>query len=527
MTYEEATNSTEAAQWAGAIQNEFKAHEENNTWKLVKRTPEMRLIDSKWVFRVKKDADGKSYRFKARLCARGFRQQEGIDFKETFSPVVRYDSLRILLAIIAAKNLEVMQFDVQTAFLYGELEETIFMEIPEGLNVKEDPRNITCKLERSLYGLKQAPRCWNLKFTKFLNEYNFKECEADKCVFIGKFMDNVVYLAVFVDDGLVASNNVETLKIIIQRLNETFKITVENSNIFVGLQIERNRERKTLKIHQSAYMQKIIEKFGMANAKTVSVPADPHAALSPTEENDGKLSNVPYREAVGSLVFLAAVSRPDIAFAVNSVSKYLSKHNAIHWRAVKRIFAYLQGTSDYGIKYGSGGSEAALIGFSDADYAGDIETRRSTTGYVFCLANGAVTWSSQRQRLVTLSTTEAEYVAASTAAREAVWIRKLLSDIGCPCDKETTLYIDNQSAIQLVRNPVFHKRTKHIDVHFHFIREKENEKKIKVEYVPSENQRADIFTKALPRDRFRDLCFKLNMIEIYEKRLNDGSIKNS
>jgi len=391
MTYEEATNSTEAVQWAGAIQNEFKAYEENNTWKLVKRTPEMRLIDSKWVFRVKKDADGKSHRFKARLCARGFLQQEGIDFKETFSPVVRYDSLRVLLAIIAAKNLEVMQFDVQTAFLYGELEETIFMEIPEGLKVKEDPRNVACKLERSLYGLKQAPRCWDLKFTKFLNEYNFKECEADKCVFIGKFKDDVVYLAVFVDDGLVASNNVETLKIIIQRLSETFKITVENSNIFVGLQIERDRERKTLKIHQSAYTRKIIEKFGMANAKTVSVPADPHAALSPTEEDDRKLSNVPYRKAVGSLVFLAAVSRPDIAFAVNSVSKYLSKHNATHWRAVKRIFAYLQGTSDYGIKYGSGGSEAALIGFSDADYAGDIETRRSTTGYVFCFANGAVT----------------------------------------------------------------------------------------------------------------------------------------
>ena len=149
-------------------------------------------------------------------------------------------------------------------------------------------------------------------------------------MFIGKFKDDVVYLAVFVDDGLVASNNVETLKIIIQRLNETFKITVENSNIFVGLQIERNRERKTLKIHQSAYTRKIIEKFGMANAKTVSVPADPHAALSPTEEDDGKFSNVPYREAVGSLVFLAAVSRPDIAFAVNSVSKYLSKHNATH-----------------------------------------------------------------------------------------------------------------------------------------------------------------------------------------------------
>ena len=170
----------------------------------------------------------------------------------------------------------------------------------------------------------------------------------------------------------------------------------------------------------------------MADAITVNVPADPQAALSSTEENDEKTINVPYREAVGSLVFLAAVSRPDIAYSVNSVSKYLSDHNAAHWRAVKQIFAYLKGTSNYGIEYANGGSKAELIGFSDADYAENIETRRSRTGYVFCLANGAITWSSKRQRLVTLSTTESQYVAASTSAREVVWIRKLLSDIGCP-----------------------------------------------------------------------------------------------
>lgn len=168
--------------------------------------------------------------------------------------------------------------------------------------MKEDPRNVACKLEKSLYGLKQAPRCWNLRFTKFLKEFNFEECEADKCVFIGKLKKSVVYLALFVDDGLVASNSVETLKTIIQRLSETFKITVENSNTFVGLQIKRDRERKTLMIYQSDYMRKIIEKFGMANVKTVSVPADPHAALSPIEEDNKKLSNMPYREAVVSLL---------------------------------------------------------------------------------------------------------------------------------------------------------------------------------------------------------------------------------
>ena len=226
------------------------------------------------------------------------------------------------------------------------------------------------------------------------SEFNLEECDADKCVFIGKYKNNEVYLALFVDDGLVASNNVETFYLIIRRLSETFKITEEDSNVFVGLQIQRDRERKRLMIHQSAYTRKIIEKFGMADAKTVNMPADPHAALSPTEETDETKNNAPYREAVRSLVSLAAVSRPDIAHAVNSVSKYLSDHNATHWRVVKRIFTYLKGTSNYGIEYANSGSKAELIGFSDANYAGDIEARRSTTGYVFCLANGVVTRSS-------------------------------------------------------------------------------------------------------------------------------------
>ena len=512
-TYKEAIDSTEAAQWADAIKDELRAHDENHTWKLVPRTADMRTIDSKWVFRVKTSAEGENHRFKARLCARGFLQREGIDYNETFAPVVRYDSLRVLLATIATKDLEVVQFDVQTAFLYGKLDETVFMEVPDGVDLgARTSGSVVCQLERSLYGLKQSPRCWNRRFTEFLSEFEFKECEADKCVFVGEFEGEIVYLALFVDDGLIASRKKETLNRIVSRLSQTFKVTIGDSSVFVGMQIIRDRERKSVIIHQSAYTAKIIEKFRMSEARALCVPADPNVILSPFESEDRESSSVPYREAVGSLVFLASVSRPDIAFAVNSVSRFLSKHNAEHWRAVKRIFAYLGGTVDYGIEYRDGGSEPELIGFSDADYAGDIETRRSTTGYVFCLANGAITWSSQRQKLVTLSTTEAEYVAASAATRESIWLRKLLFGIGCPCVKETTLFVDNQSAIQLVKNPVFHKRTKHIDIHYHFVRERVDMGDVLVKYVPSEKQRADIFTKALPRDRFKSLCESLNMV---------------
>lgn len=262
----------------------------------------------------------------------------------------------------------------------------------------------------------------------------------------------------------------------------------------------------------------------MNNAKSVSVPADPHVILYPAHSDDDKSNKVPYREAVGSLVFLAAVSRPDIAFAVNSVSKYLNNHNIEHWRAVKRILAYLKGTIDYGIEYKNGGSKFGLVGFSDADYASDIETRRSTTGYIFFLANGPV--SSQRQKLVTLSTTESEYVAAAAATREAMWLRKLLRDIGYLIENETALFGDNQSAIRLVENSEFHKRTKHIDIRYHYIREKYVSKDIVVKYILSELQRADILTSALPKERIKKLCEIINVGSITNKRSTGGSVRD-
>lgn len=318
-----------------------------------------------------------------------------------------------------------------------------------------------CKLSKALYGLKQATRCWNKKFSEFLKQYSFKETDADKCTFVGTFHDSVVYLALYVDDGLIAAKSKKVIDSVLTCLRNAFKITVGDTKTFVGLQIERDRPNKSISLHQKAYIKKILERYRMVEAKPVSIPADPHTTLYPANDDDIKSENVPYREVVRSLIFLAVVSRPDIMYAVNSVSKFLNNHNDKHWKAVKRIFAYLVGTSDVKIEYRSGGSNAELVSYSDADYAGDVETRRSTTGYVFSMANGPITWSAERQKLVTLSTTEAEYVAAATAAKELIWIRKLLSGIGCPCASATVLRVDNMSSINLVMNPEYHKRTKY------------------------------------------------------------------
>ncbi|XP_071573806.1 uncharacterized protein [Temnothorax nylanderi] len=251
----------------------------------------------------------------------------------------------------------------------------------------------------------------------------------------------------------------------------------------------------------------------MKDSKGVSVPADPNAVLYPVESDKELENSVPYREAVGSLMFLAIVSRSDIAYAVNSVSRYLNRHSRSHWQAVKRIFAYLVTTISVGKEYSAFDNKLELVGFSDADYAGDIETRRSTTGYVFILANGAVTWSSQRQKLVSMSTTESEYIAASCAAREFVWLRNLLNGIGHRCVKPTVLHDDNQSTFRLVKNPQFHKRTKHIDVRYYYIREKVENDEIVVEYVRTECQRADVFTKALAKDLFKRMCTSIGLCE--------------
>lgn len=510
-SYREAVTGTESEEWIEAIKSELRAHEKNKTWVMVPKREDMKLIDSKWVFKVVREKTSDKPRYKARLCARGFLQQDGIDFNETFAPVIRYDSLRMFLARVTQDDLELKQFDVCTAFLHGELEEEILMKIPEGLIVEGGSERMVCQLKKSLYGLKQAPRCWNTKFSGFIKKFGFTESEADSCLYKGVIEHENVFLALFVDDGLIACKSLSVIGKVLKYIEKEFEITVGNANRFVGLQIARNRENKSMLIHQSDYVEKILKKFKMKDAKAVSVPADPHNILMPVDNENEIENRSPYQEAVGSLMFLSVVSRPDITYAVNTVAKFLNKHSEIHWRAVKRIYAYLNGNSDLGIMYTSGDKEPNLVGYCDADYAGDLETRRSTTGYAFDFANGLVSWSSQRQKLVTLSTTESEYVAAATAVKENIWLRNLSKDLGTVCDKATTLYIDNQSAIRLAKNPEYHKRTKHIDVRFHFIREKIASQEIVAKYIPTESQKADIFTKALSKDRFYSLRDSLGL----------------
>lgn len=489
-SFDEAMKSLQKNEWLQAIKEELSAHDENQTWTPVKRAGQ-RTLTAKWVFSIKRGDDGKVNRYKARLCARGFNQVPGIDYQQIFSPTTRYDSIRIIFSIAAKYNLEIQQFDVKTAFLNGDLEEEIYLEIPDGVLV--DKRNVL-KLNKSLYGLKQASRCWNKKFTDFLKSYGFVQSQADYCVYVRNVESIKVILVIYVDDALIISSSKKIIKIIISVLKQAFKIKELNLSYFVGIEVLKSDN--CICLHQQEYIEQIVKTFNMSECNYASTPADPNVVICKNLEET--VVKFPYREAIGSLLFLCSVSRPDIAYAVNILSRYINNPSQQHVNAVKRVIRYLVNTKNVCIRYGESND---LIGYSDADFAGDVDTRKSTTGYIFLMNGGPVTWLSQKQKTIALSTTEAEFVAACESAKEILWLQQLLLDLGEKYDV-IKLYVDNQSAIKLINNPVFHKRTKHIDVKYNFIREKVENGLIHISYVPSKSQLADILTKPLPTHTF-------------------------
>ncbi|UYV70814.1 hypothetical protein LAZ67_8000723, partial [Cordylochernes scorpioides] len=378
------------------------------------------------------------------------------------------------------------------------------VDLPE--SSEPDPSSCEVELQQDSQGLQGE--------VHLSEDGNIKTSDDDPCIFIGTHNDSNVILALYVDDGIILSKDKEAIAIIMDELEHAFDITSGSVNFFVGLQIELSEDRASIFIHQSSYIDNILSKFNMADCIPASVPMDPSVILTkqdcPTPEQKEKMPKFPFREAVGSLMFASCVSRPDITYAVSQVSKFLEYPGPAHCTTVKNIFRYLKGTPHMGILFTG---QDQLVGYSDSDFARDVDSRKSTSGYAFMMNGGTVSWASQRQPIIALSTTESEYIAACSAAKELIWIRRLLQGIGCDITKETELYIDNQAAIKLVENPVFHKRTKHIDVRYHFIRSKHEEGELKVHHVCSSEQLADIMTKPLPRNKFHYLRGLLNILD--------------
>ena len=508
-TYAEAVSSNESAQWCVAMNEEIESLQKNQTWELVEPLKNRRIVGCKWVFKRKPGIPGvEEARFKARLVAKGFSQKEGVDYNEVFSPVVKHSSIRTLLAIVACYDLELEQLDVKTAFLHGELEEQIYMRQPEGFVVsgKEDH---VCLLRKSLYGLKQSPRQWYKRFDTFMISQSYSRSEYDSCVYFRRLPDgSFIYLLLYVDDMLIAAKGVSEINRLKQQLSGEFEMKdLGAAKRILGMEISRNRVDGKLFLNQKSYVLKVLERFAMQNSKPVSTPLAAHfrlsAELSPQSEDEEKyMSQVPYSSAVGSLMYAMVCTRPDISHAVSVVSRYMGRPGKAHWEAVKWILRYLKGTADVGLLYGVSNPGNQVVGYVDSDFAGDHDKRRSLTGYVFTLSGSAISWKATLQATVALSTTEAEYMAIAEAVNEALWMRGILCELGI-AQGVTSVFCDSQSAIHLTKNLMYHERTKHIDVRYHFVREIISQKQVEVKKVGTADNPANMLTKPISVAKFK------------------------
>ena len=506
-TFKQACKSSESVHWKEAMQKEYNSLKEYQTWDLVDLPPNANLIGCKWVFKTKRKADGQIDRFKARLVAQGFSQQHGVDYEETFAPVAKYKSIRTVLAIGNQLDLEIHQMDVNSAYLNGEIVENIYMKQPEGF-VSPDYPNKVCKLRKSLYGLKQSARCWNDKIDSYLKSAGYKQNTADPCIYYRTETVNekqiIVIMAVYVDDTVIMSNDIDVLQSQKVKISQRFSMDDRGEvHYILGMEVKRDRENRVMTICQKSYLESVIARFRMQNCNPVSTPLETGKRFTKLGEDEETVDIKLYQAAIGSLNYAAIATRPDLSVAVGMLSQHMVSPGNEHWSGVKRVLRYVKGTINYGLTFRSS-DDFRLHGYSDADWAGCTETRKSTSGQVFRLGDCTISWRSRKQSIVALSSTESEYVALCETSQEVVWLRNLLRDIGFKQDKPTStvVYEDNQGAIALSQNPKDHSRTKHIDIKFHYIREQISKGNVELQYCATADMLADTLTKGLPKPAF-------------------------
>uniref|UniRef100_A0A2N9EHC7 Integrase catalytic domain-containing protein n=1 Tax=Fagus sylvatica TaxID=28930 RepID=A0A2N9EHC7_FAGSY len=494
--------------WRKAMEEEMHALELNHTWDLIPKPAGTSIVGCRWVFTVKQNPDGTVDRLKARLVAKGFTQTYGLDYTETFSPVAKLNSIRIIISLAANLDWPLHQLDVKNAFLHGDLTETVYMTQPPGFESKGE---CVCHLKKSIYGLKQSPRAWFDKFSKAVVSHGMTRSQADHSVFFKKTRTGIVILVVYVDDIVITGSDKEGIQILINHLSSSF-LTKDLGKLRYFLGIEVARSKAGISLSQRKYTLDILQDTGYLGSKPVATPMEPNLKLMP-DEGDFVDDPDTYRRLVGKLIYLT-ITRPDISYAVSIVSQFMTNPRVPHMNAVIRILKYLKNAPGRGLFYRSSG-HLRIEGYTDADWAGSPSDRKSTTGYCTFIGGNLVTWRSKKQSVVARSSAEAEYRAMAHTTCELTWLRTVLQEFGLLTQGPTPLYCDNQAAIHIASNPVFHERTKHIEVDCHFVRSKVESKDIITPFVPSGSQLADIFTKALPKNAIDSICSKLGVIDIY------------
>ena len=545
-TRRQAMSSEQKDLWVEAERKEIESIQKKKVLQPAQLPRGKKLLRTKWVYRVKYGAGGELKSYKARLVACGYAQIFGVDFDETYSPVIRLTSLRLLFAISAQLGLIIHQMDVDTAFLHADITEEIYIKPPEGMPL---PIGMNCfRLKKALYGLKQSPREWYNNMNAFLLSIHFKRLYGESCLYYREDDDDktICIISLYVDDILIAGSSLAIVQRVKNQLNSNYDMKDLGVVAHIlGCEVKHDVNTGVSYLTQYQYTKKAIEKFFGPDLKPCDTPADSNVTLSKsmsptTEEEKAEMSKIPYREAVGTLLWLSLGTRPDISYAVSQVARYNDCYGMEHWQAVKRIFRYLKGTINLGLKYcsieysgeftdqfeslkhlnnGKGvvykslhqrsikdKDVCAMTGLADSNLARCIDTRRSVTGFLFFLGCCIISWQSKQQTSVALSTMEAENMAACAATQEALWLSRLLKEFGCQFSNPVTILEDNQACIHYSRNPGDFQRTKHIDQKYHFVREHVAEGNVILQKVKTTDNLADIFTKPLNKREFYNLA---------------------
>jgi hypothetical protein len=504
-SYRQANMAPDAENWILAMDEELAALEANDTWDVINISDvpkDKKILDNTWIFRYKYKADGTVERYKARLVARGDLQQPD-DYNELFAPVVRFDSLRILLAISASRKWRPRQLDVKTAFLYGHLKEEIYMRLPLGSRIDGK----VCKLKRCLYGLKQSPREWYSRLTNYLLPYGFALSAYDPCVLIHS--SGNLFLAIYVDDISIFGPSDDLTENLITALKTEFAVKdLGEIHWLLGIKIDLTDDGITLS--QQTYIDKILERFGMQDCHSVSTPLDPNHKLRAGTSDERTDDITLYQQIIGSLMYAVTGTRPDLAYSVTHLSQFSSSPTSTHLQAAKRVLRFLKKTRDVKLTYKLG-QPLVLEGFSDASYGNCLDTRRSFWGYLFQLGGATISWRSRRQRSVATSTAEAEYMAVSMTSKHQLWTLRMIKELlrNDPADIPAAIRSDNTGALDIAENRRINDRSKHIDIHYHAVRELVESGQITILHIDGKDNLADICTKALPEATREHLCSRI------------------
>lgn len=524
VSFQEAMECNKKNEWMKAMDEEWMSLIENGTWEVVDERDDMNIVGCKWIYKTKTNSDGKVERYKARLVAKGYTQREGIDFNETFAPVLKYKTLRLILALSTGTQTHIEQLDIKTAFLNATVKEDIYVEVPDGRKLSVGIGKVL-KLNKALYGTKQAPHEWNENINAYLLEIGFRRCTKDTCLYIKTSKSGKrILIGLFVDDMVISYKKCDKeewmkMKIMIKM---RYKLSdMGEVHQILGMRVMRD-ENGDIYLDQEKYLKGKLKEFGMENCRPMITP---EVIMKREGSNTlGDEDTNTFRKIVGSMIYAATSTRPDIAHAVHMLTRHMQQPLECDMVSAKRLLRYLRGALEWRIVYRHDENrEPAIIeAYSDADLGGDMQDGKSTSGHCQFINKCLINWGAHKQGNVALSTSEAEWISASECTKEVMWLLDMMSEIGVALVKPITIYEDNQSTIKICENDVLHGRNKHVKLRYHQIREEIKSKTIKMEWVPTADQVADIFTKATGTNVF--IRLRARLMESKGKQIQQDSI---